>query len=242
MKGVILAGGYGTRLMPITKITNKHLIPVWDKPMIYYPLKTLKDVGIDDVMIITGPDHAGDFLRLLGSGKDFGVRLTFRLQDDAGGIAQALWLAEDFLRGEKKFAVILGDNVFEDNLRKAVQDFVASGNEACVFLKTVTDPERFGVAEIRGNAIANIVEKPREPKSNYAVVGMYLYSSNVFEIIRTLKPSGRGELEITDVNNEYVRRGKMGFAILSGFWSDAGTFPSLHRAAEFARSKESGVS
>lgn len=237
MKGVILAGGYGARLMPLTKITNKHLVPVWNKPMIYYPLQTLIDAGIKDIIIITGPEYAGDFLRLLGSGKDFGVKLTFRLQDEAGGIAQALSMTEDFV-GREKFIVILGDNIFEDNMGQAVREFEGSDEEAKIFLKEVPDAVRFGVAEIAGNRIVSIVEKPKEPKSNYAVVGLYMYSPGVFDIIRTLKPSQRGEFEQTDVNNEYVRRGKMSFSILVGFWSDAGTFPSLHRATEWIKSME----
>lgn len=226
MKGVILAGGTGSRLYPLTKITNKHLLPVYDKPMIYYPLQTLIDAGLDEIMIVSGRGHAGDFLELLGSGAEFGVHLTYEIQEEAGGIAQALGLAEDFA-DDDDVAVILGDNIFQDNVREAVQPFESGAH---VFLKEVPDANRFGVAEIAGDHIVSIEEKPANPKSNYAVTGLYLYDNDVFEIISTLKPSGRGELEITDVNNEYVRQGAMSYSVLEGFWSDAGTFESLLRA------------
>ncbi len=226
MKGVILAGGTGSRLYPLTKITNKHLLPVYDKPMIYYPLQTLIDVGLDEIMIVSGRGHAGHFLELLGSGTEFGVHLTYEIQEQAGGIAQALSLAEDFV-DDDNVAVILGDNIFQDNVHEAVQVFESG---ARVFLKAVPDANRFGVAEIKGDRIVSIEEKPAAPKSNYAVTGLYLYNSDVFSIISTLKPSGRGELEITDVNNEYIRQGAMSYSILKGFWSDAGTFESLLRA------------
>ncbi len=226
MKGVILAGGTGSRLYPLTKITNKHLLPVYDKPMIYYPLQTLVDAGLDEIMIVSGRGHAGHFLELLGSGAEFGVHLTYEIQERAGGIAQALGLARDFA-DEENVAVILGDNIFQDSVRQAVQSFESG---AYVFLKEVPDANRFGVAEINGNRIVSIEEKPLLPKSNYAVTGLYLYDNDVFDIISTLKPSGRGELEITDVNNEYIKRGAMSYSVLAGFWSDAGTFESLLRA------------
>ena len=227
MKGIILAGGNGSRLYPLTKVTNKHLLPVYDKPMIYYPLQTLIDAGITEIMIVSGKGHAGDFLELLGSGSEFGIRITYEIQDEAGGIAQALGLAERWTRKED-VAVILGDNIFQDNIRKSVEAFDGG---AKIFLKEVTDPHRFGVAEIDGNQVINIEEKPKDPKSNNAVTGLYIYDGRVFDSIKTLAPSGRGELEITDVNNSYIRRGAMEYAILEGFWSDAGTFDSLLRAS-----------
>jgi glucose-1-phosphate thymidylyltransferase len=226
MKGVILAGGTGSRLYPLTKITNKHLLPVYDKPMIYYPLQTLIDAGLDEIMIVSGRGHAGHFLELLGSGAEFGVHLTYEIQEEAGGIAQALGLAEDFV-DDDDVAVILGDNIFQDSVRDAVQSFESGSH---VFLKEVPDANRFGVAETAGDHIVSIEEKPANPKSNYAVTGLYLYDNDVFNIISTLKPSGRGELEITDVNNEYIRQGAMSYSVLPGFWSDAGTFESLLRA------------
>jgi len=235
MKGIILAGGTGSRLYPLTKVTNKHLLPVYDKPMIYYPLQTLMDAGIKDIMIVSGRGHAGHFLELLGSGADIGVHFTFEIQEQAGGIAQALGLAEDFADKED-VAVILGDNIFQDNVYKAVESFKSG---ARIFLKEVPDAKRFGVAEIKGNKIISIEEKPKMPKSNLAVTGLYIYDPGVFEIIRTLKPSGRGELEITDVNNEFIRIGKMDFSMLYGFWSDAGTFESLFRASELVRTMKS---
>jgi len=237
MKGIILAGGTGSRLYPLTKITNKHLLPVYDKPMIYYPLQTLVDAGLEDIMIISGRGHAGHFLELLGSGVELGVHLTYEIQEEAGGIAQALGLAEDFADNEP-VTVILGDNVFQDNVRKTVESFEAG---AMIFLKEVPDANRFGVAEIRGNRIISIEEKPYVPKSNFAVTGLYIYDPGVFDIIRTLKPSGRGELEITDVNNEFIRIGEMNFSELSGFWSDAGTFESLFRASELVRNMKLGI-
>jgi dTDP-4-dehydrorhamnose reductase/glucose-1-phosphate thymidylyltransferase short form len=227
MKGIILAGGTGSRLYPLTKVTNKHLLPVYDKPMIYYPLQTLVAAGIKDIMIVSGRGHVGHFLELLGSGKDLGVRLTYEIQEGAGGIAQALALAESWA-GTDNVAVILGDNIFQDDIRKDVESFEGG---AKIFLKEVTDAHRFGVAEVKGSRVLGIEEKPKAPKSNLAVTGLYLYDAGVFEIIRTLKPSGRGELEITDVNNAYIRRGAMEFSVLQGFWSDAGTFESLLRAS-----------
>lgn len=231
MKGIILAGGRATRLMPVTKVTNKHLLPVYDQPMIYYPLKTLIEAGVKDILIISGAEHAGHFLNLLGSGKDFGVELTYRVQDQAGGIAHALALAERFV-GDDHSAVILGDNIFSDNttVAKAIKEFAKEEKGARVFLKKVSDAQRFGVADVKGAKIAGIQEKPKKPKSNLAVTGLYLYDKQVFDVIRTLKPSGRGELEITDVNNFYIKQKTMGYQILKGDWTDAGTFPSLLRA------------
>lgn len=227
MRGIILAGGTGSRLFPLTKVTNKHLLPVYDKPMIYYPLQTLVNAGITDIMIVSGRGHAGHFLELLGSGADFGVRLTYEIQEKAGGIAQALGLAEKWA-DEDAVAVILGDNIFQDDVKNDVASFKEG---AKIFLKTVPDAERFGVAELEGDRVLSIEEKPKQPKSNLAVTGLYLYDANVFTIIRTLKPSGRGELEITDVNNAYLNKGMMTYGILDGFWSDAGTFDSLIRAS-----------
>lgn len=237
MKGVVLAGGKGTRLLPITKVTNKHLLPIWRKPMIYYPLERLAAAGIRDVLVVTGPDHAGHFLHLLGSGKEFGLKLSYEMQEEAGGIAQALALAEDFADGGK-IVVILGDNIFDFDLRRAVERFEKQERGARVFLKRVPDAARFGVAEIRGARIHKIVEKPKRPKTNFAVTGLYMYDGAVFDIIRTLEPSGRGELEITDVNNGYIANGEMYYEMLKGFWSDAGTFDSLLRAALYLVQKE----
>jgi len=233
MKGIILAGGTGSRLYPLTKVTNKHLLPVYDKPMIYYPLQTLLTAGIKDIMIVSGRGHAGHFLELLGSGADFGARFTYEIQDEAGGIAQALSLAEDFA-DDDDVAVILGDNIFQDNVTDTIQSFRSGAH---IFLKPVPYAARFGVAEVdedRGQVLA-IEEKPAVPKSDYAVTGLYIYNNAVFEIIRALKPSGRGELEITDVNNEYIRRGEMGYSVLDRGWSDAGTFESLLRASYIIR-------
>ncbi len=233
MKGIILAGGNGSRLHPLTKVTNKHLLPVYDKPMIYYPLQTLIDAGITEIMIVSGKGHAGDFLELLGSGSEFSVRITYEIQDEAGGIAQALGLAERWARKED-VAVILGDNIFQDNVKRDVEAFEGG---AKIFLKEVPDPHRFGVAEVDGDQVIGIEEKPEEPKSNNAVTGLYFYDGRVFDSIRRLTPSGRGELEITDVNNSYIRRGAMQFTVLEGFWSDAGTFDSLLRASLMVQGK-----
>lgn len=234
MKGVVLAGGSGTRLLPVTKVTNKHLLPVYNKPMIYYPLEALIAAGVRDILVVTGGNSPGDFLKLLGSGKDIGAHeIHYAYQEGTGGIAAALSLAEDFADGGK-IAVILGDNIFEDSLKGAVERFEAQASGARIFLKEVVDAKRFGVAEIKGDRIASIEEKPAKPKSPYAVTGLYMYDRDVFDVVRTLKPSGRGELEITDVNNEYVRRGTMAFEILKGWWTDAGTFPSLLRATNLA--------
>ena len=227
MKGVILAGGTGSRLYPLTKVTNKHLLPVYDKPMIYYPMETLINAGIKDIMIVSGRGHAGHFLELLGSGVDYGVHFTYEIQEKAGGIAQALSLAEDFVDGDS-VTVILGDNIFQDNIEKDVTNF---NGGAKIFLKEVTDAHRFGVAELKGEKVIGVEEKPKVPKSNFAVTGLYIYDSGVFDAIKTLEPSGRGELEITDVNNYYISKGAMEYGVLEGFWSDAGTFESLLRAS-----------
>ncbi|MBI2658439.1 NTP transferase domain-containing protein [Candidatus Woesearchaeota archaeon] len=232
MRGVILAGGFGSRLGLLTRITNKHLLPVYDKPMIFYPLQKLLDAGIKDILIVSGPEYSGHFLRLLGSGREFGVRFTYEIQDEAGGIAQALGLAEGFADGNN-VAVILGDNIFEDNLSNEINSFTAG---AKLFLKEVADANRFGVAQISGNKIIGIEEKPKKPKSSYAVTGLYLYDFRVFDIIKSLKPSSRGELEITDVNNHYIKDGKMSYSIVKGFWSDAGTYDSLLRASTLVKS------
>jgi glucose-1-phosphate thymidylyltransferase len=230
MKGVILAGGLGTRLYPLTKVTNKHLLPVYDKPMIYYPIQTLINAGIDDILIVTGGNNAGDFLRLLGNGKEFGLKhINYTYQEGEGGIAEALGLAEFFAAGEK-ICVVLGDNLIEKNIRKAVKSFQRQKKGAKILLKEVPDPQRFGVPELKGDRIIRIEEKPKQPKSLYAVIGIYLYDATVFEMIKSLKPSSRGELEITDVNNRYIEKGLMTWDILEGWWADAGTFKSLHRA------------
>jgi len=226
MKGVILAGGTGSRLYPLTKVTNKHLLPVYDKPMICYPLKTLIDAEITEIMIVSGRGHAGHFLELLGSGTEYGVHLTYEIQEEAGGIAQALKLAEDWA-DDDNVCVILGDNIFQDSIRTDVAVFHSG---AKIFLKSVPDAHRFGVAEISGDKVIWIEEKPKVPKSDFAVTGLYMYDAEVFQIIQTIKPSGRGELEITDVNNAYIKQGEMAFSLLEGYWTDAGTFESLLRA------------
>ena len=230
MKGVILAGGLGTRLRPLTLVTNKHLIAVYNKPMILYPLRTLTRAGIDEVLIVSGREHAGHFIEFLGSGKEYGAKLTYKVQDEAGGIAQALLLAEDFADG-KPITVILGDNIFEDNFAGAVKNFRKG---ARIFLKKVPDPQRFGVPVLEGKKVAKIIEKPKESPTPYAVTGLYQYDAEVFKIIKKLKPSARGELEITDVNNAYVRKGQLKAEFVRGYWSDAGTFDSLARATQWA--------
>ncbi|MCH8021759.1 NTP transferase domain-containing protein [candidate division KSB1 bacterium] len=236
MKGVILAGGLGTRLHPLTKITNKHLLPIYDRPMIYYPLQTLVDAGIDDILLVTGGNNAGDFLKLLGNGKEFGLKhLNYTYQEGEGGIAEALGLAEYFSEGDSVI-VILGDNIIEKSIKTAVDTFKQQGGGAKILLKEVADPQRFGVAELDGEKVVNIVEKPKQPKSNLIVTGVYMYDSEVFDIIKTLKPSGRDELEITDVNNRYIQDNKMTFEVLDGWWTDAGTFESLYRANSLAAS------
>lgn len=231
MKGVVLAGGTGSRLFPLTKITNKHLLPIYDKPMVYYPIQTLVDAGIRDILIVTGGKNAGDFLRLLANGKQFGLsHIDYTYQEGEGGIADALALAEHFADGHK-LCVMLGDNIIEGSIRDAVEGFRKQPEGAKILLKQVPDAGRFGVAEIDGDRIVQIEEKPKRPKSNLAVTGIYMYDATVFDKIRTLVPSGRGELEITDVNNAYIREGTMTFAWLQGWWTDAGTFDSLLRAA-----------
>jgi glucose-1-phosphate thymidylyltransferase len=230
MKGVVLAGGTGSRLLPLTKVTNKHLLPVYDKPMVFYPLQTLLNAGIRDVLLVTGGKNAGDFLRLLGDGRAFGLhRLNYTYQEGDGGIAQALGLAEHFAEGGP-ICVILGDNLIENNICVAADQFRRHPRGAKILLKQVPDAQRFGVAEIRGDRVVAIEEKPRSPKSDYAVTGIYFYDSSVFEKIKRLKPSGRGELEITDVNNFYIQEGALTFDTLDGWWTDAGTFESLLRA------------
>jgi len=230
MKGVILAGGLGSRLYPLTKVTNKHLLPVYNKPMIYYPIQTLINAGIDDILIVTGGNNAGDFLRLLGNGKEFGLRhINYTYQEGEGGIADALRLAE-FFADKDKICVVLGDNIIEKNIRRAAESFAAQKEGAKILLKEVADPSRFGVPELKGDRIVRVEEKPKEPKSNYAVIGIYFYDRGVFDFIRTLKPSKRGELEITDVNNWYIERGLMTWDRLEGWWTDAGTFESLIRS------------
>jgi len=231
MKGVILAGGLGTRLQPLTKITNKHLLPVYDRPMIYYPIQTLINAGIDDIMIVTGGNSAGDFLRLLGNGKDFGLmHLNYTYQEGEGGIADALSLVEHFA-DDQPVCVALGDNIIEKNIRSAADEYRRQGGGAKIMLKRVHDPQRFGVPELDGDRVVRIDEKPQDPKSDYAVIGIYFYDNTVFDVIRTLVPSARGELEITDVNNHYIRRGEMSWNELDGWWTDAGTFESLLRAS-----------
>ena len=231
MKGVVLAGGTGSRLYPLTKITNKHLLPVYDKPMIFYPIEMLVEAGIRDILIVTGGRNAGDFLRLLGNGKQFGLsHLNYTYQEGEGGIADALSLAEHFADGQK-ICVVLGDNLIEGSIRQAVEEFERQERGARILLKEVPDAERFGVAEIEGDRIVRIEEKPKHPKSRYAVTGIYMYDNTVFDKIRRLVPSARGELEITDVNNMYIAEGTMTFSFLEGWWTDAGTFDSLLRAA-----------
>ncbi len=231
MKGIILAGGLGTRLHPLTRVTNKHLLPVWNKPMVYYPIECLVGAGITDIMLVTGGNNAGDFLRLLGNGSEFGLKhLNYTYQQGEAGIADALRLCEHFADGER-VCVVLGDNIIENNIKKAVQTFENSNFGAKILLKEVTDPERFGVAELDGSRVVSIEEKPKKPKSNFAVIGIYMFDHRVFEIIRTLKPSARGELEITDVNNAYIKLNAMTWEKLDGWWTDAGTFESLHRAS-----------
>jgi glucose-1-phosphate thymidylyltransferase len=234
MKGIILAGGTGSRLYPLTKVTNKHLLPVYDRPMIYYPLHTLIRAGITEIMLVSGRGHAGHFLELLGSGADFGVSLTYEIQEKAGGIAEALGLAAGWA-DDDNVAVILGDNIFQDDVRPEVASFEKG---ATIFLKEVPDAGRFGVAELEGDRVVSIEEKPQHPRSSYAVTGLYLYDSSVFPVIQNLRPSGRGELEITDVNNSYLRKGCMHYAVLTGFWSDAGTFDSLLRASLLVQQHE----
>lgn len=231
LRGVVLAGGTGSRLMPLTKVTNKHLLPVGQKPMIYYPIEKLRGIGIEEILIVTGLEHMGDVVNLLGSGTNFGCRFTYKVQDQAGGIAQALALAENFAQNQP-IVVILGDNIFEDSLKNYSNKFLAHKKGARILLKQVPSPQRFGVAEIVGDKVVGIEEKPKNPKTNYAVTGIYFYDSSVFDIIRTLKPSDRGEFEITHVNEAYIKKGELAFDILDGWWTDAGTFESLSKANE----------
>jgi glucose-1-phosphate thymidylyltransferase len=239
MKGVILAGGLGTRLLPLTKITNKHLLPVFDKPMIYYPIQTLVDAGIDEIVIVTGGHYAGDFLNLLGNGKEFGLkRINYAYQEGEGGIADALRLAREFT-DEEKIVVILGDNILENSIRPYADAFRKQEKGAKILLKEVHDPQRFGVAEVDGSGkVLSIEEKPKTPKSNLAVIGIYMYDAHVYEIISTLKPSRRNELEITDVNNQYLKEGTLTSDTISGWWSDAGTFESLHHASKLVHARD----
>lgn len=231
MKGIVLAGGLGSRLRPLTAVTNKHLLPVFNQPMIYYPIQTLVNAGITDIMIVTGGNSAGDFLKLLGNGKAFGLKhLNYAYQEGEGGIAAALALVEHFAAHEP-VCVVLGDNIIEGNIRTAADSYREQNQGAKILLKKVPDPQRFGVPELDGPRVVQIEEKPLHPKSEYAVIGVYMYDARVFEIIRTLKPSGRGELEITDVNNAYIERGEMSWDELEGWWSDAGTFESLLHAS-----------
>jgi glucose-1-phosphate thymidylyltransferase len=238
MKGIILAGGLGTRLLPCTLVTNKHLLPVYNKPMIYYPLETLCSAGIKEILIVTGGNSPGDFLKLLTNGKEFGLKeIHYAYQEGAGGIAEALGLAEDFA-DKGKIIVILGDNIFEDNIKRYIEDFKAQEKGAKLFLKETPHPERFGVANIQNGKIIKIEEKPKQPKSNLAVTGLYMYDNQVFEVIKGLKPSARRELEITDVNNFYINQSTATYEILKGFWSDAGTFESLFRSSQFVKEKK----
>jgi glucose-1-phosphate thymidylyltransferase len=230
VKGVVLAGGHGTRLAPLTRVTNKHLLPIYKKPMIYYPIEKLVRAGITDIMVVTGGPFAGDFLKLLGNGREFGLRdLHYTYQEGEGGIAVALGLTEHFVDRDR-VVVILGDNIFSGEIGDGLARFMKQKGGAKIFLKEVADPERFGVPELRGKRVVGIEEKPRNPKSKYAVTGIYMYDNEVYKIVKTLKPSSRGELEITDVNNHYVRAGALTFETLDGWWTDAGTFESLLRA------------
>ena len=234
MKGIILAGGTGSRLYPLTKVTNKHLLPVGKYPMIFQSIYKLKHSGISDILIVTGKEHMGDVVNLLGSGRDMGVTFTYKVQDEAGGIAQALHLAEHFV-GDDQMVVILGDNVFEDDIAPFVANFREQGTGAKILIQQVHDPKRFGVPELKDGKIVSIEEKPEAPKSDYAVTGIYMFDSAVFDIVKTLKPSARGELEITDVNNAYIEQGNLTYDVLQGWWTDAGTHASLARANELAQ-------
>ncbi|WP_055105995.1 sugar phosphate nucleotidyltransferase [Paenibacillus ihumii] len=233
MKGIILAGGTGSRLYPLTKVTNKHLLPVGKYPMIFHAVHKLKQAEITDILIVTGKDHMGDVVNLLGSGHEMGVTFTYKVQDEAGGIAQALDLAEQFV-GDDQMVVILGDNVFEDDISPFVANFRQQAG-AKILIQKVSDPTRFGVPELDGDRIVSIEEKPKQPKSNYAVTGIYMFDHTVFDIIKTLEPSARGELEITDVNNAYIKRGELTYDVLKGWWTDAGTHASLARAHDLAQ-------
>jgi glucose-1-phosphate thymidylyltransferase len=236
LRGVILAGGKGTRLGELTRVTNKHLLPVGPYPMVYHPLKKMVGAGVRDILLVSGTEHMGDFVELLGSGREHGCSLTYRVQDEAGGIAQALGLAELFCRGASTL-VILGDNIFLDPLHELLAAAERGPDHAWVMLKQVPDPHRFGVAELRGDAVVGIEEKPGRPRSDYAVAGIYLYPPDVFEVVKTLRPSARGELEITDVNRHYLTKGRLGYRILQGYWTDAGTLESLATANQLARTE-----
>ena len=241
VKGVILAGGLGKRLYPLTKITNKHLLPVYDKPMIYYPIRTLVDAGITEILIVTGGQHAGEFLRLLGNGAEFGLNhINYTYQEGEGGIADALKLAEHFADNDK-IVVILGDNIIEKNIKKFVDEFRKQPSGARILIKKVEDPERFGVVGFHGKRITSIEEKPKRPKSDYAVTGIYMYDNNVFKMIKKLRPSKRGELEITDVNNAYLKRNELEYNMLDGWWTDSGTFDSLLKANNLVSEKSGRV-
>jgi len=237
LKGVVLAGGLGKRLMPLTKITNKHLLPIFNHPMVYYPIRALVEAGIEDILVVTGGKHAGEFLRLLGNGHQFGLKhIDYTYQEGEGGIAEALGLAYDFAEGQK-MVVILGDNIIESSIKGYVDKFRVQDAGARIIIKEIEDPQRFGVVELKEDKIASIEEKPKVPKSNYAVTGIYMYDNQVFDIIKTLKPSGRGELEITDVNNAYLKKNQLHYDILDGWWTDAGTFESLLRASNLVAKK-----
>ncbi len=229
IRGVILAGGTGSRLFPLTKVTNKNLLPVGREPMIFHPIKKLVNAQIHDILIVTGTEHMGSVIQLLGSGSEFGARFTYKVQDKPGGIAQALGLAEDFI-GNDKVCVLLADNIFKDSISVHANAFKKQKNGARILIKEVPDPQRYGVAELEGDKIISIEEKPTKPKSNYCVTGIYFYDSRVFEIVKTLKPSGRGELEVTDLNVAYMKLGQLEYGILEGWWTDAGTFESLAEA------------
>lgn len=234
MRGIVLAGGKGTRLGELTKVTNKHLLPVGPYPMVYYPIKKLIGAGVHDILLVSGTEHMGDFVELLGSGRGMSASFTFRVQDEAGGIAQALGLAELFCK-DSRMCVILGDNIFQAPLRDMLAKSAANPDHAFIGLKEVHDPGRYGVVELDGDRVIGIEEKPKSPKSNYAVVGIYVYPPDVFEVIKTLKPSDRGELEITDVNKYYLRERRLGYSVLDGYWTDAGTMDSLAHANQLAR-------
>ncbi|HPN73010.1 MAG TPA: sugar phosphate nucleotidyltransferase [Candidatus Omnitrophota bacterium] len=238
MKGIVLAGGLGSRLFPLTKITNKHLLPVYDKPMIYYPIQTLVDAGITEIMVVTGGSHAGSFLRLLGNGTEFGLKgINYAYQEKEGGIAEALGLAEYFADNDK-CVVILGDNIIEKSIKSEVEKFAAQKKGARIMIKESSNPERFGVVEFDGKKIKRIIEKPKNPPTNYIVTGVYMYDPQVFDFIKGLDPSDRGELEITDVNNMYIKKGQLEYSMLDGWWTDAGTFRSLRRATNLVAEKE----
>jgi glucose-1-phosphate thymidylyltransferase len=236
MRGVILAGGKGTRLGELTKVTNKHLLPVGAVPMVYHPLMKMTGAGVQEILLVSGTDHMGDFVELLGSGKRFGCTLTYKVQDEAGGIAQALGLAEHFCTNSRCI-VILGDNIFHDPLEPMLAESSLFPDHAWVGLKRVPDPGRYGVAEMKGRQVVSLEEKPARPRSDHAVVGIYIYPSDVFEVIKTLKPSGRGELEITDVNRYYLEQGRLGYSVLDGYWTDAGTLDSLAHANALVRAE-----